>query len=143
MKAKILIVVVCLMIMAACSKDTYSSTPKLTFKSVNGQEFPVGSTLQFKFEVTDKEGDIQDTMWLEKNSFACGADGYLLSPNTVPNFTSSKDLKAELDINVTYGTDFGGCTNRDDSCYFRFWIKDKAGHVSDTVQSPTIKLLKG
>ena len=129
--------------MAACSKDTYNTTPNLTFKSVNGTIFPQGSQLQFKFDVTDKEGDIQDTMWLEKISYTCGEDGHILSPNTVPNFSARKDLKADIEIDVTYGVDLSGCPNRDDSCYFRFWIKDKGGHVSDTVQSPTIKLLKG
>lgn len=130
--------------MAACSKDNYTSTPKLTFKSVNGTVFPQSANIDFKLEVTDKEGDIQDTMWFEKNSFSCGADGYILSPNRVPNFTSRKDLKAEINVNLFIGA--GGipsCSDRDDSCYFRFWIKDKAGHTSDTVQSPTIKILKG
>ncbi len=128
--------------MSACSKDTYSSTPKLTFKSVNGTVFPQQSNIDFKLEVTDKEGDIQDTMWFEKNSYTCGADGYILSGNMVPNFTSRKDLKAEIDLNLQLGGTLSSCIGRDDSCYFRFWIKDKAGHVSDTVQSPTIKLLK-
>ncbi len=141
MKAKILIVAVSVMMMIACSKDKYETKPKLTFTKVNGESFYQGSNLQFSFEVTDKEGDIQDTMWLEKISYTCGADGYILSGNQVPDFTSRKDLLAEINIDLIYGSDFGGCTGRTDSCYFRFWIKDKAGHVSDTVESPTIKLL--
>ncbi len=143
MKAKILIVVISMAMATACSKDKYNTTPKLSFKTVNGDVFPIGFPMTFKFEVTDKEGDIQDTMWLEKISYTCGEDGHILSPNLVPDFSSRKDLKADIQIDVTYGSDFGGCPQRDDSCYFRFWIKDKAGNVSDTVNSPVIKLLKG
>jgi len=141
MKAKILIVAVCAILVVACSKDKYNTTPKLTFKNVNGDVFPQGANIRFTFEVTDKEGDIQDTMWLEKISYSCGEDGHILSPNRVPDFTTRKDLQADIDINVLYGTDLGGCTGKTDSCYFQFWIKDKEGHVSDTVQSPTLKLL--
>ena len=152
MKAKVLIVSLSLVILAACSKDKYNTIPALTFKSVNGTEFPQGSVIQFKLQVTDKEGDINgqsgsdpaqfDTVWLEKNSFTCGVDGYNLSPNLVPDFATRKNLKADIDITITYGVDIGGCQSKDDSCYFRFWIHDRAGHTSDTVTSPTIKLLK-
>ena len=83
-------------------------------------------------------------MWFEKISYTCGDDGYFFSPNPVPDFQSRKDLKADISIDVNYGTSgLTHCTGRDDSCYFRFWIKDKAGHVSDTVKSPDLKLLKG
>ncbi len=126
MKAKILIVAVSVLMGIACTKDKFNTTPKLTFKTVNGDNFPQGAPLRFTFEVTDKEGDIQDTMWLEKISYTCGADGYILSPNLVPDFTSRKDLDSNqyrLSI-LLNGTDFGGCTGRTDSCYFRFWIKD-------------------
>ena len=136
------------MLIAACSKDKYTTKPILDLKSVNGSEFPNQSLLSFKFIVTDKEGDIQDTMWIQKISYACSDIGNFLAPFKVPDFTSSKNLKVELDVNYLYGISTGqyppvyGCVQRDDSCYFKFWLKDKAGNVSDTVTSPTIKLLK-
>ena len=133
---------------ASCSKDKYTTKPQLELNSVNGSEFPNQSLLSFKFTVTDKEGDIQDTMWIQKISYSCSDIGNFLAPYQVPDFTTSKNLKVEMDINYLYGVTSGpyppiyGCVQRDDSCYFRFWLKDKAGNVSDTVTSPTIKLLK-
>lgn len=154
MKAKVLIVTVCLVIMIACSKDNYNTVPTLTFKSVNGTQFNLGENISFKFEVTDKEGDVNsasqsnpplfDTIWIEKNSYTCKADGYSLIPGVVPDFQGRRDLKAEFTITLNYFSDISNnCTLRDDSSYFRFWIHDRAGHVSDTVRSPDIKLLKG
>jgi len=143
----IAIIAVCVL-MATCSKDKYTTKPQLELKSINGEAFPRGSDLSFKFNVTDKEGDIQDTMWVQKISYTCGSDGSFLSSYLVPDFTSTKNLKVELDVNYSYGSLSGtypiisGCEQRDDSCYFKFWLKDKAGNVSDTVTSSVIKLLK-
>ncbi len=150
MKVKYFIaaMVLCVLMAVACSKDKYTTKPHLELQSLNGSNFPRGSNLNFKFNVTDKEGDIQDTMWVQKISFSCGDISNFLSPYQVPDFTGNKNLKVELDINYSYGNLSGaypilsGCEQRDDSCFFKFWLKDKAGNVSDTVSSATIKLLK-
>lgn len=147
MNAKLLIAVIACFFITACTKDQYTTKPQLEFKSLNGEAFPKQSNLFFKFTVTDKEGDIQDTMWVQKISFSC-REGEFLTGYRMPVFSSTKNLKVELDVNYTYGELAGtypiitGCVQRDDSCYFKFWIKDLAGNVSDTVTSPTIKLLK-
>ena len=65
--------------MAGCSKDKYTTKPKLELNSVNGSEFPNQSLLSFKFTVTDKEGDIQDTMWIQKISYSCSDTGNFLA----------------------------------------------------------------
>ena len=140
------------MLMAACSKDKYTTKPQLELKSVNGSGFITGSNINFKFIVTDKEGDIQDSIWIQKISLVCTGDSNLTQPTPylLPSITTSKNLKIELDVNYTYGSNNAGgyvpidrCSpQRDDSLYFRFWLRDNAGHVSDTVTSPTITLLK-
>src|SRR5690349_23477997 len=61
------IIAICVL-MASCSKDKYTTKPQLELQSVNGDIFPSQSTLNFKFNVTDKEGDIQDTLWVQKVS---------------------------------------------------------------------------
>jgi hypothetical protein len=143
------IIAICVLI-ASCSKDKYTTKPQLEFKSVNGEDFPSQSTLNFKFNVTDKEGDIQDTLWVQKISLLsiCSSASWI-GAYQVPDFTSKKNLKVEMDINYCYKCGnssypiIDGCEQRDDSCYFKFWLKDKAGNVSDTVTSPAIVLLKG
>jgi hypothetical protein len=149
MKLSYLIVTVLFcVLMAACTKDKYTTSPKLELKSINGDAFPNQALLSFKFDVTDKEGDIQDTMWVQKISLTC-PDQNLGWPGAykIPDFTAGKNLKAELDVNYCYNCSvssypiISGCQQRDDSCYFKFWMKDKAGNLSDTVTTATIKLL--
>ena len=157
MKAKLLIVLAIGVLIAACSKDKYETKPTLRFVSMNGNVFPQPSDLSFKLEVTDKEGDLgyegengggADTIWIQKISLTCPSSATnFLSPYTIPPFTHVKHLKAGVDINFSYVSQsqypiISGCELQDDSCYLKFWIKDHAGNVSDTISSPTFKLLK-
>ncbi len=146
----IALVAVCVL-MITCSKDKYTSQPHLDLQLINGSSFSSVSDIKFKFIVTDKEGDIQDTMWVQKLSLTCPNDenAKIPTPYLMPLFTGTKNLKVELDINYTYGSDIGAfpsiyrCESlKNDSLYFRFWMSDRAGHVSDTVTSETITLLK-
>lgn len=148
MKAKLFILGLITIALAACSKDQYSTKPQLTFKSVNGTYYTTGQFLNFVINFTDKEGDIQDTLWVEKISYTCGPSATITAPYQVPNFTATKNLKGEFDISYIYGVAganypyISRCSQLNDSCYFRFWLKDKANHISDTVSSPPIVLLK-
>lgn len=153
MKAKLLIVTLSLLGFAACSKDKFNTTPQLKFESVNTQTLYPDQVIQFKLEYTDKEGDIQDTIYIEKITRNCSAsdfNGLYALPTDVPRV---KNSKGELQITFAYGVNLGypaikepACgtaTNPiNDSCVFRFALKDKANNVSDTVSSPEIVLIK-
>ncbi len=163
MKAKLLgTALIFLVILIACNKDVYSSKPTLKFISVNGDQFKAGDIVEFKLQVTDKEGDlgssysgqdlIWDTVWFQRISKVC-PDQISDKPSTyaMPVFTDRSNLKGdlsftfvfdEIDPSLRYPTLAGRCTLRDDSSYFRFWIKDRANHVSDTITSPVITFLK-
>ncbi|WP_158559281.1 hypothetical protein [Deminuibacter soli] len=148
MKAKLFIIGLIAIALAACSKDQFSTKPQLTFKSVNDTSFVQRQLMTFKIDFTDKEGDIQDTLWVQKISFTC-SDGDFTSGYQVPDFTATKNLQGQFEINYVYNASDGGYPSinacptaaRVDSCYFRFWLKDKGNHISDTVRSPVIKLL--
>ncbi len=147
MRTKVLLLALTLTVVTACKKDMYTTSPQLNFESVNATAIPRSSFLTFKIQVTDKEGDIQDTLWVEQISLN-GCTATLISPYDVPGFTATKDLKGEFNITYLYG-EIGsgypivtGCSLADDTCSFRFWMKDKANHVSDTVSSPTVVLLQ-
>lgn len=147
MRAKVLIGLCILGVVAACNKDKFTTEPKLTFKSINGNQFSQGAQVSFVLTATDKEGDIKDTLWVQRRSFKCpetvsdSGVAYILSPDIV------KKNNLDLEFEVTYNYDVSvppiltGCSQKDDSCYFRFWIKDNEEHTSDTVVSPTIILL--
>jgi hypothetical protein len=154
MKAKVLIVILTALTLAACNKDLYTTSPQLQFESVNATTIPNGGLLDFKMQVTDKQGDIQDSIWVQRISFipdCVGLDSGVLV-YSMPQFAGTSNLKADVDVSFLYGTNddvhaelsscyVGSGIPVTDSCYFRFWIKDNAKNVSDTVKSPTIVLL--
>ena len=147
MKIRILFIALIIFVFATCSKDTYNTSPTLKFESVDGSVFAQPSVINFKLQCTDKEGDVVDTIWVQRVSkvTACsslsGIDSF-----AIPNFDPPKNVKAEFDFTYNYGSilppNLAACSQNNDTSYFRFWMHDKAQHVSDTVQSPDIVLLK-
>jgi hypothetical protein len=149
MKAKILILLVLAVIFNSCNKDKYQDKPQLTLKSVNTSVVNVGSVLTFDIEVTDKQGDIQDTIWWAKISSSCPANN-LTSPVVVPSAVpATKNFKATFDMSfVNHGTNLPniepsavGCRTKNDTCTFKFWMKDLANNKSDTLTSPIIVII--
>ncbi len=146
MRNTILIALVSLFFLG-CKKDTYNTTPQLTYKSVNTKQLYPDQILKFTLTVTDAEGDIIDTMYVQKVSLNCAASNFS-ERDPLPVFPVSKNLKSDVVISYANGINNTGYTtvasrcNFNDSCYFRFMIKDKANHKSDTVRSETIVILK-
>ncbi len=153
MKAKLLIAGLILIGLAACTKDKFNTVPQLKFKSVSTNVLYPDQAIQFKLEYTDKEGDIQDSIYIEKITRNCSSSnfsGLYAIPTDVPEV---KDSKGEMIITFAYGVNLGypaikepacGTASNpiNDSCVFRFALKDKANNVSDTISSPEIVLIK-
>ncbi len=150
MKTKILILFAIPVLFYACKKDTYTTKPQLSVKSISGTTLGAGSLLLFQIEFTDKEGDVQDTLWVQKISRTCPGSGgaQFTSPYKVPNFTPTANLKGIFEIGYGYNANIQGyqtitgCGFKNDTAYFRFWLKDKAKNVSDTLVTQNIVLLK-
>lgn len=131
-------------ILAGCSKKKFGSTPTLKFKSVNTTDLATGQLLQFTLSFTDAEGDLTDSIYVEEIAPGC-ANSSFATQYAIPPFPASKNQDG--DILVTFGYNAGsGYTNiapqcqKNDTTVFRFALKDKAKHVSDTVSSPKIIL---
>lgn len=149
MKAKLLIVLGFVVGLIACQKDKFNTIPTLTFVSVNTQELHPNEGIIFKFTFTDKEGDIQDSLFVQKITKNCEAsdfDAFYLLPSDLPKKSNSE---GELEVRYAYGVGYNypaikepACQGQNDTCFFRFALKDKAGHTSDTVSSPQIVLIK-
>lgn len=148
MKIKLLLAALIMLGCITCSKDSFNTIPGLRFESVNADVFPRQSVITFKLECTDKEGDVVDTIWIQRISrvSACEATVNLYDSFPIPNFSPPKNVKAEFDFVFNYpgppGPNLNACSQHDDTSYFRFWMHDKAQHVSDTVQSPNIVFLQ-
>lgn len=150
MKTKLLILLAIPVMFYACKKDTYTTKPQLTIKSVNATTLKQGDLLLFQLDFTDAEGDIQDTLWVQKISRICPgtAGAQFISKNKVPDFTPTRNLKGILEIGYAYNANIpgynaiSGCGIKNDTAYFKFWLKDKAKNTSDTISSQNIVLLK-
>ena len=146
MITKILIALISFCVLVGCSKDKYTAKPQLKYKSVNTKVLNRNETLTFVLEVTDAEGDIQDSIWVQEVPRNCS--GGFTSKYKMPDFTAVKNLKGEINICYSYGVNLGcptitpTCQNQNDSATFKFWIQDKAKNISDTISSEEVVLIK-
>lgn len=146
MRTKILLTLIVFCFLVACSKDKYTTKPQLKYKGVNTKVLNRNQTLTFTLEVTDLEGDIQDSIWVQEVPRNCS--GGFTSPYKMPEFTAVKDLKGEINICYAYGLNLGcpviqpTCPNKNDSATFKFWIRDKAKNTSDTISSEEVVIVQ-
>src|SRR3954463_8583255 len=139
MSTKILLTIFALGVLLGCSKDKYTSKPQLTYKKENTKVLNRNQSITFTLEVTDAEGDIQDTIWVQEVVKNCSASGGTFT-YLMPAFPATKNLSGEIQVCYSYGINLDcpaikepQCRNRNDSAVYRFWLKDKAKNVSDTV----------
>ena len=150
MKTKLLILLAITVIFSACKKDTYTTKPQISIKSISSKTVNSGDVLIFQIHFTDKEGDIQDTLWIQKFSRVCPntAGVQFTSASRVPDFVPTSNLDGILEIGFGYNANvqgyntISGCGTKNDTAYFKFWLKDKANNRSDTITTENIVLLK-
>jgi hypothetical protein len=133
------------LVVISCGKDKFQSTPQLTLKSVSSTVVPANTGLQVILQLTDSEGDIGDSIWVRKLTTRCPSSNTLDSgkyriPSDVPR---TKNMDAEIIFTFDYAFDGlqPACT-QPDTAIFSFWLKDLAGHVSDTASTPAIIIEK-
>lgn len=133
----------------ACGKDKLETKPSIEIKSVSGDLVPVGGNLRIVLEFNDKEGDVDDSLFVKRvrlNTIAPVRDERLIDSFyiIVPPFNEKST--GEIILNLKY--DFGlkdaveniRENNKEiaDSVLFRFALQDKGGHTSDTVSTGQI-----
>lgn len=137
-----------ILLLTGCKKNKYTTVPQLKYKSVNTTVLAPGNIIRFTLSFTDAEGDLSGDLYVEKFDPKCDKSGSR-DIYALPSFPTSKDQAGE--ISVSYGYNVPGfpvpilppqCSNRDDTCVFKFVLKDKAQNVSDTAVSETIVILR-
>lgn len=147
MSTKILVTLIAFCFLSGCSKDNYTTKPQLKYKGVNTRVLNRNQTLTFTLEVTDSEGDLQDSLWVQKVGRSCAGSDFI-TKYKMPEFTSIKDFKGEINICYAYGVNLGcpiiqpACANRNDSATFKFWIQDKAKNTSDTISTEEVVIIQ-
>ena len=150
MKAKILILLALPFVFYGCKKDSFTTKPQISIKSISNKLLHPGDVVLFQINFTDAEGDVSDTLWVQKVSRICPTTfgAQFTSKNKVPDFTPTVNQKGILEVGFGYNTNtsgytvISGCGNKNDTTYFKFWLKDKANNISDTISSENIVLLK-
>jgi hypothetical protein len=143
MRYTILISIFLFAILSGCNKDKFNTVPSLKFTSVNTTELRAGQLIQFTLSFTDAEGDLSDSVFVQKLVPNCEQSGFAKQLYALPSFPTSKDQQGDLVITFGYNaspyTDVKAprCS-QNDTAVFRFALRDKANHVSDTISSPPI-----
>jgi len=134
----------------ACSKDSFTTKPQLKIKKINTNRLLFGQELKIEVEFTDAEGDVQDTIWYKRVSKVCPSESAVRAEDKlkIPNFESIKDQKGVFEFSFIYGKIQTGsiflnpCATKNDTSYFKFWMKDKANNYSDTITTENIAFIK-
>ena len=134
--------------LAACNKDKFKTTPTVTVNSLSPSDVVNGQLFTFNATVTDKEGDLQNTVLIVRKRFNGTS---LLSVDTVRYNVAALGFptKSEVEISAvfSYGkivdnTIFQSLETADRNFVVGMVIIDKAGNRSDYAESGPIVLHK-
>lgn len=157
MRAKIIVIALFYsVILLSCKKNEFTTRPQLEFVSSSLSTWSPGENMVFTLRFTDREGDIFGTIdgnldtaiYIEKVTRNCVASNFS-AYYELPDAPSNDFSEGELLIRYSYSpaNDFPlvrdpQCEDTNDSCVFRFVLRDRAGNVSDTITSPEIVLIE-
>ena len=142
MRYKILISIFVLFLFS-CKKDKYTTAPQLKYKSVNTKTLQRGETLQITLSFTDAEGDLTDSMTVQKIVKACPdrSNSSFTQLYKIPTFPTSKNQSGNIVVTYSYN-DINPICNRNDTAVFKFVLKDQAKNKSDTAVSDPIVIIQ-
>lgn len=143
MKTKILVGLL-LVLMAGCKKDKFETAPTLTLKSTGERVIPRGGSLNLAFELTDKEGDISDTLYFKKirNNRVVRP---LLRDSlafAIPQVVDTRSVLLDMNLDYDLHLIATQATSANDSLTLQVWIKDKANNKSNVVNIDNVVVLK-
>lgn len=142
------------LIFLGCKKENFSTRPHIEIKSISKTSLLFNDYLDVSLKFTDKEGDVQDSIWIERTSIECPFSDTTAEPFgnqtfalQLPSFPKQKSLTGEINFKLRFGNTDND-TNRiylkacaiTDTSTFKIWIRDNEGHYSDTVETPKIIL---
>ena len=134
---------------AACSKDKFETVPQVKITSFGPDEVVIGQRFELTAEITDKEGDLQDTFYLvRKRSYNTIVNVDTTTYSLISLGFPAKD-RIELRLTFAYGRSNDPGTipyfpqePRDTQLQYGIIIRDKAKNKSIYVESKKILLKK-
>jgi hypothetical protein len=151
MKTKILLSLLVVIVLAACKKDKYNTSPTLTLKSTSDKTVrPTinDGILNVQLELTDKEGDISDSLYFKKirtnkRVTATVRDSLKFGiPDPNKNVSTSflnLDLQYENHLKSSINP---GNPPAPDTLTLEFYVTDKAKNKSNVVSIPGVIVIR-
>ena len=142
MKKFILFLPVCLLF--ACGKDSFETKPQMEIDAYNTKTLPPNADLVINLKFTDKEGDLTNGQFtylpvrLNRRGLPPSVPNY--SPVNVPIPEFNDHNKGEFELKVQWK--FLHKSDREnDTIRIKFIATDRAGNISDTVESDQLVIL--
>lgn len=141
-------------LLAACTKDKFQTVPRVKIIDFGPSEVTKGQLIRFRASVTDKEGDVKDSVIFYRKVYA--TSGSLVSTDssirtTLKNYgiPSAANQQYELALTMVYGEikpELGPIQNGNNTVDRQLsvgvYVKDRAGNRSEYVESGKILLKK-
>ena len=135
-----------LVLFVACGKDKFDTKPTIEIKSIGPNPVPINSSMVVELEYTDKEGDIQDSIFIKKirinqKKLVTVRDSFYLPLPTDAPEKNKGTIKLTLEYQnhlISAGNPGSPPNAAPDSLIFRFVLRDKAKNASDTAESPLV-----
>lgn len=138
---KTLLFSILIFLVGGCNKDKFTTAPQLKYESVNTKQLHNGESIEFTLSFTDAEGDIGDKIYIQKIVPPCPSNlhpGFIDSTEIIPEIPSAHNLSGQVIITYPYNDLNPECAPRNDTAIFKFVLRDKAQHLSDTAVSDAI-----
>jgi hypothetical protein len=125
---------------AACNKDKFETKPQLKIESLSSDFVPQGQALNINFSFTDKEGDVDDTLYVVRtrlNQRGPYTDAEAIEYK-IPSFPDQQSGEIRLTMPYALGLTFGispvttGGIKELDTLSLKFVVMDKEKNKSDT-----------
>ena len=147
---RILTISVLAMALFACSKDKFKTEPTVEIKSFGPESVVKGEIFTLRANVTDKEGDLQDSVLLVRKRFSNNIQLGLADTLRffIKDFDFPDNSKIEIAAMFSYGEILDNYifqnleSNTDKQLSVGIIVRDKAGNKSPYVESQRITLKK-
>jgi hypothetical protein len=127
-----------LVLLLGCQKTKFETRPRLKLVSVSTTTIKYKDNLQIILQITDKQGDFIDTVWMTKITTGC-LDSDLRNTYLVSSEVQRKNnFLADYIFTLSYIEELQPFCKKRDTAVFRFWTKDVKGNFSDTVKTSPI-----
>jgi hypothetical protein len=144
-----LLIATALILVVACGKDKLATKPSIKLKSTSGSFIPNGGGLTAELEFADKEGDISNTLFIQKIRTNKKVVPTIRDTFSLEVAEFNRTSRGNLRINLSYQNHLVSAINppnlggnppvyEDDSLIIRFVLRDLGGNVSDTVSTSAI-----